>query len=737
MTRVAEKTARRVTRRRFLLTAAAVGGGLAIGLGGPKAVRRLAGGRRVVLDTTDPFRTWLEIDRAGAVTITIPNAEMGQGVTTALAMLVAEELDVEWRTVRTRGAPVNKIFRMPIGRQETGASMSVHARYDVMRTAGAAAREMLVSAAAELWGVPAAACAAAEGFVRHRPTGRAASYGELASRAARMPVPSSPALKSPRAFRVLGRSMPALDAWEVVTGRAGFGLDATAPGVVYAAVRRSPVFGGTVASYDDRDVKRRAGVKAVVPIPNGIAVVADTFWRAQSALNAMAIRFEGGESAELSIETVDRRLRRALDRRGVRLAGTSDEEPRASGRALTADYVAPFQAHMCMEPMNCLVSLTRERCDIWIGTQAPERAVGLAARMTGLPPDRVHLHEMRLGGGFGRRLEVDMVEQAVVIAKTVAAPVKVAWTREEDTRQGFYRAATAARFIANVDGSGRLGSLHVKIAGPSALRRAFPNAFEEVKGRDYTAGFGLARVPYAIPKLAVDYVNEEFGVPVGWMRGVSHTWNAWFLESFLDELAHAVRRDPLAFRESLLAPGSRHASLLLAAADRAGWRKPLPAGHARGLSLVELSHSVAAQVVELRRAAPDTFEIVRIHAVVDAGVVVHPDIARAQVEGGILYGLSGALREAVDFRGGAVAQSNFHDYPVLKPGEAPPIDVTFVTSGAAPGGLGEIGTVGIAPAICNALFALTSRRVRALPLAAQGWRMAPPRSAPYRSKNRT
>jgi isoquinoline 1-oxidoreductase beta subunit len=699
-----------VSRRHFLKAGAAAGGGLAIALYLPTAA-----GRAAEADTAFAPNAWLVIEPSGDVVIRVASSEMGQGVMTAMPMLVAEELDADWSRVRVETAPEGKPYYNPLlGSQSTGGSTAVRGFWNTVREAGAVAREMLVVAAAQRWQVDASQCRTGKGAVAHPGSGRQAGYGELAEAAARLPVPAAAFLKDPADFTLVGTSVPRVDTPSKVDGTAQFGLDVRMPGMLVAVVARSPAFGGRARSFDADGARSVRGVRHVVPLEHGVAVIADGFWPAAKGRDALRAQWDAGPDSGLDSAAIAKRFAAAV-KNGVeaRREGDVDTAFDAAARRIEAVYDVPYLAHACMEPMNCTAHVRADGCDVWAPTQSQTSTRKKAAEITGLPIDQVTVHTTFLGGGFGRRSEVDFVAEAVTLSKTVGAPVKVVWTREDDMHHDFYRPATHNRLRAGLDADGRLVAWEHRIASPSILARRFPDAVKN--GIDRTSVEGAANLPYSVPNLLVTCARVDAGVPVGFWRSVGSSQNAFVTECFLDEVARAAGVDPLEMRRRLLADEPRHLGVLNLAADRAGWSLPTPAGRHRGIAVAESFGSFVAQVAEVSLEQGE----VRVHRVVcaiDCGLTVNPDTIEAQMESGIVYGLTAALYGEITIRDGGVVQGNFDDYPLLRLKDMPRVEVHIVQSGEHPGGVGEPGTPPIAPAVANAVAAATGKPVRSLPI---------------------
>jgi CO/xanthine dehydrogenase Mo-binding subunit len=713
-----------LSRRSFVVAVAGAGGGLLLGcrVGESQGGGASAGSPSAAAATSPAFapNAFVRVGADNVVTVILPQAEMGQGVSTALPMLVAEELEVGLTQVRVEHANGDdRLYANPLfGLQATGGSSSVRGFYEPMRRAGATARTLLVAAAAQTWGVDASTCRAEKGAVIHPETGRRIAYGNLAARAATLPVPGNVALKDPKTFTLVGTAARRLDTPAKVNGTAQFGIDVRLPGMKIATVAASPVVGGKVAAVDESKALAIKGVRQVVRLDDAVAVVGDHMWAAKQGLAALVVQWDDGPNAHVATADVVRGLENASRTPGV-TARNEGEAPSAilrASRRLEAIYQAPFLAHAAMEPLNCTVHVRSDGCDVWVGSQVQGRARATAAEVTGLPLEKVVVHNYLLGGAFGRRLEHDYVTQAVRIAKQVEGPVKVVWTREEDTRHDFYRPYYYDRIAAALDAQGRPVAWTQRIVGPSILARWAPPAFRN--GLDGDAVDGAQQLLYDIPGIQVEYVrHEEPALRISWWRGVGVTHNNFVIESFIDELATAAKQDPVAFRRSLLGKSPRALAVLDLAAREAGWGTPLPARHGRGVSLMYSEwNTFVAQVADVEVTGDGEIRVRRIVCAVDCGTIVNPDIVKAQIEGGVVYGISGALWGEITVKNGRVEQSNFHDYRVLRMNETPPIEVHLVQSAEAPGGIGEPGTAATAPALANAVFAATGRRIRQLPL---------------------
>jgi len=705
-----------VSRREFVSVLTAAGGSLLLGY-------RVGEGQRVASVASAPGfapNAFIRIAPDGSITLFMPQAEMGQGTHTSMSMLLAEELEVTPEQVRLEHAPPDdKLYANPLfGEQITGASSSIRMFYEPLRRAGATARAMLIAAAAASWNVDAASCRARKGVVTHTPTGRTLSYGALAAKAATVPVPDKIALKDPKDFTLIGTPAKRPDTPSKVNGTAQYGIDVRLPGMLIATVAASPVLGGKVAGLDDEKAKAVPGVRQIVQLDDAVAVVADHMWAAKQGSAALEIRWEDGPNAKVSTADVVERLAKASETAGVTARKDGDPPSAFAGAAkkVEAVYESPFLAHATMEPMNCTVHVRRDGCEVWTGSQVLSRARAAAAKVTGLPLEKVVVHNHFLGGGFGRRLEVDYVTQAVRIAKQVDAPVKVVWTREEDVQHDVYRPYYYDRFAAGLDAHGQPVAWSHRILGPSIMARFLPPGFKD--GIDIDAVDGAVQLLYDIPAIQIEYVrHEEPVLNTGFWRGVGVTHNNFVVESFIDELAAVSKQDPVAFRRALLRKSPRALTVLELAAKEAGWGKPVPRGRGRGVALLFSSWGTyLAQVAEVEVTGSSDVRVRRIVCAVDCGQVVNPDIVKAQIESGVVYGISGALWGEVTLNNGRVEQSNFDNYRVLRMNETPPIDVRVVRNSEAPGGIGEPGTSVTAAALANAVYAATGKRLRKLPL---------------------
>ena len=686
-----------LNRREFLETGVAAGASLLIGFHLPAFDRGIA--------TTFKPNAWIEIRPDGAVTIWTGRSEMGQGVKTAMPMIVAEELEADWTRVQVLQADADPAY----GDQFTVGSRSVRSGFEPLRKAGAAARELLIGAAALTWKVPREACRARNSMVEHPPTGRRLGYGELAALAATLPVPADPPLKPSSEFRILGTRVPRVDTPDKVDGTAVFGLDVRVPGMVYAAVARCPVFGGRVKSFDPAPALAVPGVQRVVQISSGVAVVADRTWAAFQGKQALKIDWDEGTVAQWSSDGIWRAFAAAAERSGevVHVVGDVEAGLKGAARIVEATYLAPYLAHACMEPMNCTAHVRGNACEIWAPTQNPQGIARAAAQLTGLSLAAVTVHVTYLGGGFGRRGgPMDYATEAVELAKQIDAPVQVVWTREDDIQNAVYRPATYNVLRAGLDARGAPLSWSHRLVGP--------------EGGSFLLTRGADELIYPLPHFRLERLTQDVGVPIAPWRGVGPSQNGWVVESFVDELAHAAGKDPYAYRRELVAGHPRLVQVLDLAAERAGWSSAPPAGRSRGIALWQFGDTFLAQVAEVSVATDGAVRVHRVVCAIDCGVVVNPAGLEAQVQSAIIYGLTAALYGEITIDRGRVAQSNFTDYRMLSLAECPEIAVHLVRSDAAPGGVGEAGLPPIAPAVCNAIFAGTGKRIRKLPIGRVG-----------------
>jgi isoquinoline 1-oxidoreductase beta subunit len=706
-------SAPKLTRRTMLKATAAAAGGLILGLSIPRLNPAIAA------ESNADFapNAFIRIDQDSKVTFTIPQVEMGQGIYTALSMILAEELDAPFDNVTAIAAPPDdKLYKNPVfGFQVTGGSTSIRGFWKPMRIAGAAARAMLVQAAAAKWSVDPTSCRTENGKVFHDASAKNAAYGELVQAAAGLTPPPDPPLKSLANFKLIGKSLKRLDTPDKVNGKTVYGIDARPAGVKIATLASCPVFGGKVAHVNDERAKTMPGVRQVIVLDDFVAVVGDHMWAAKQGLAALEITWDEGPNADLSTADVLNGLVAASEKAGAVAKSTGDVAAALSeGTKLEATYHVPFLAHAPMEPMNCTVHVRPDGCEIWIGNQVITRVQAIAAQLTGFPIEKVIVHNHLIGGGFGRRLEVDYVAKAVRIAQKVDGPVKVIWTREEDIQQALYRPFYFDRFAASVS-NGRITAWSHKIAGSSIMARWIPAAFKG--GLDPDAVDGAVDFPYDTPSLHVEYVRAEPpGVPTCFWRSVGPGHNIFVVESFVDELAHAAGQDPVAFRRVHLAKEPRLLACLNLAAEKAAWGGALTARVGRGVACQSVFGSFVAAIAEAEVDNNGEIAIRRVTAAVDCGTIVNPDSVEAQIQGGLIFGLTAALYNEITIAKGRVQQSNFNNYRMMRINETPAIEVHLIRNGEAPGGLGEPGTSIAAPALANALFAATGVRLRSLPV---------------------
>lgn len=709
-------TTQTVDRRTFLRASAIAGGGLMIG------------GYLQGLIDADPTaaaaglfepNVWLRIAPDDTVTIMLSQLEMGQGVMTSMPMLVAEELDADWKKIKTEWTPADPKYGNPNfgGAQLTAGSNSVRGMWKILRTAGGTARAMLVTAAATTWGVAENTVSTEKGEVVHKASGRRLRYGALVDKAAALPVPKDVALKDPKDFRLLGTAVPRLDIPAKVNGSAGYGLDVKRPGLLVARVVRCPVFGGKVASFDAAKAKAVPGVRNVVQISSGVAVVADNYWAATKGVEALSVKWDEGALANLNSADITRKYAALAEQTGkvARNDGDAVAAVKASGgttRTFERVFEVPFLAHATMEPMNCTAEVRADGCDVWVPTQGQTASHQAAIAASGFPADKVKIHTTYLGGGFGRRGEADFVTDAVETSKAVGKPVKVVWSREDDMQHDYYRPVTYVRMWGAIDASGKPVAFMQRIVQQSLMKRlgALPP-----NGVDFISVDGSAQLPYAIPNVRVEYIETDPGVPYGFWRSVGASVQGYVVEAFIDEMATTAGKDPYQFRRDLLEKAPRHRAALDLVAEKSGWGKPLPQGHARGIAVMECFGSIVAQVAEVS-VTNGTVNVHKIWCAVDTGWVIDPDTIKAQMEGGTVYGLTAALKGEITIQNGRVVQRHFQDYPVLRHNEMPQIEVYIVPSVEVPGGIGEPSTALAAGALLNAVAAATGKRLYRLPI---------------------
>jgi isoquinoline 1-oxidoreductase beta subunit len=706
------------TRRAVLTVGAAVGGVLLLGFCVPAAVAR-EGPKPAPSDFE--ANAFIRIDKRGTVRLVIPQTEMGQGVYTSMSMILAEELDVPFERIAVEAAPPNdKLYANPFfGFQATGNSNSIRAFWIPLRKAGAGARAVLVQAAARRWHAGLSECSTDRGEVIHEPTGRRIAYGSLIGSTDGLVPPVEPELKSSKAFRLIGQPLKRLDTPNKVNGKAQYGIDVMPPDVRIATLAACPAFGGRVGRVDDRATLSTSGVHQVVVLDDLVAVVADSMWSAKQGLGALEVEWQPGMYPNLSTQDVWSQLRNASTQDGVIAKSAGDALSALSrGDRIDVDYELPFLAHATMEPLNCTVEVRPDSCELWVGSQVISRAQAVAAKVTGLPVDTVLAHNLLIGGGFGRRLEVDHIETAVRIATKVKGPIKVIWTREEDIQHDIYRPAYRSRMAATLK-DGRIVGWQHRVTGPSILARWFPPAFGN--GVDGDAVDSAVNVPYDIPNLRIEYVRAEPpGVPTGFWRGVGSNSTVFAVESFVDELARHGRQDPAAFRRAHLSNSPRLLAALELAASNSDWGRPVrPRRGGRTGRGIEVQTAFGTYIATAAEVEVDKHGEVDIHRIVlalDTGIVVNPDTVVAQLQGGLIFGITAALYGAITIENGRVQQSNFHDYRVLRMNETPEIQIHIIKSSEPPGGIGETGTTAAAPAIRNAILAATGIPLRRLPI---------------------
>jgi isoquinoline 1-oxidoreductase subunit beta len=715
-----------MTRREFLEWSLSCAG-LTLAVVSTPIGYSIVSAREIEKDGAAVFRpnAWLHITPDNLVTIYVNKSEMGQGIYTALPMIIAEELDADWKQVRVKAAPAGEEYKDPVwDAQATGGSTSIRHMRDPLRKAGAAAREMLVAAAARFWGVTPDACEAVLGTVRHSQSGQSLTYGQLGQKASAIPVPQQPRLKNESQFRYIGTAVQRVDMQEKVNGSAVFGVDVFVQDMLYAVIARPPEYGAKLLSFNQEAAGKVKGVQKVIQAKRGVIVCADTIdaaWKGRSALDA---KWDKGEYPDLGTDTLEKALLGGLDRKGIPARNDGDVQTALSRAAkrIEATYVLPYLAHVTMEPMNCTAHVSNDRCDVWAPTQNQTGVLTLAEKITGLPKDRIHVYTTYLGGGFGRRFELDSTEEAIEISKTIGRPVKLLWTREEDMQNDFYRPANCCRIEAGIDGEGRLSAWSHKVVAPSIFARSFPQRMKN--GIDPAAVEGISNMEYEIPNLYVEYVRHDTPVPVGFWRSVGSSHNAFTVESFIDEAAHLAKIDPLEFRLRLLKTHRRASRVLEVAAEKAGWGKPLEKGRGRGIAQHLSFESYVAQVAEVSVDEKDgRIRINRVVCAVDCGPVMNPDTIIAQMEGGIIMGLSAGLKEKVTHLNGSVVSANFTNYDILRMEEAPEIDVHIIKSDEKIGGIGEPGVPPIAPAVANAVFMAAGMRIRRLPMGPEAMRL--------------
>lgn len=704
-------------RRSFLKTGVAAGAGLVIGFYLPGRREALAASRAGEAAASGMINAWVRISPDDRVTVIVSKSEMGQGVATSMPMLLAEELECDWKKVRFEFAPAALVYFDPFFHmQGTGGSTSVRSGWVPLRQAGATAREMLLAAAAQKWSVDASECHAEDGRVVHAGTKRSATYGSLAEAAAKIPPPTNVKLKDASQFKIIGKPAKRLDTVEKTNGKAGFGIDVRRPGMLHAVVARCPVFGGKVKSFDATKAKAVPGVKDVVEISTGVAVIADNTWTALQGRKALDVEWDEGPAADVSTESMFKMFESATQKPGVNARKVGDADTAMSGAAqkIEAVYTAPYEAHATMEPMNCTADVREDSVEVWAPTQFQTPTQANAARIGGVKPEAVTVHTTFLGGGFGRRGWSDFVNEACETSKAMKAPVQVTFTREDDMQHDYYRPASYCKFTAGLDANGKIVAWQNRIACDSISNWFFPGSVKN--GMDSSSVEGCSDIPYDIPNISVDYNMVSGLIPQGFWRSVGCSQNGFFRESFIDEIAAATKQDAYQFRRALLSKSPRNLGVLDLAAEKGDWGKPLPAGRFRGIAVVEAFNTYVAEVAEISVDKGDV-KVHRVVVAVDLGQVVNPNIIRQQVVGGVVYGLSQALKGQITIDKGRVVQGNFDTFEVLRMNEMPAkVEVYIVPSTADPTGMGEPAVPPIAPAVANAIFAATGKRIRHIPI---------------------
>jgi len=666
----------------------------------------------VKVENAEELGIWIRIAPDGSTTLIVPSSEMGQGVNTSLSMILAEELEADWQSVKTETAPVNSKYINPESNsgQMTAGSSSVKGFWNPLRKAGAAVRLMLQKAAAQKWEIPIEECVAKSGYIYRKNSSQKLSYGELAEAAGKIDIPSDPPLKNSKDYNLVGKSIKRIDIPSKTNGSAQFGIDVRLPEMMYATIRQSPVFGGEVLSYDEDAAKSIRGVKKVILIPNGIAVIADNTWRAKRGMEVLNLKFHGGETIGLESKQVQKELLKALDDEGK----TKIE----ANQVLDLEYEVPFLAHAPLEPMNCTANVTDNFCEVWVPTQSQGGCMDAAKEITELDEEQIQIHTTYLGGGFGRRGETDFVKQSLILAKALGKPIKVTWMREEDMQHDFYRPASMSRFQIGLNKDGFPISWNNQLASPSILKRFFaPMAWFNI---DPLSTEGADEIPYAIEDFNIDYSEVDSGVPVGFWHSVGSSFNAFFTESAIDEAAHLAQQDQFDYRMKLLSGKPRFQKVLEKVMRESKWGRILPKGHGLGISIHKTRGSIAGAVIEVSTDVNGMLNLNKAWIAIDCGKVINPNTVRAQMEGGFTFGLSAALGEEITLKDGRVEQSNFHDYSILRLKGSPEISVEIIESGNEIGGVGEVAVPLAAPALTNAIFSSSGRRIRSLPLSKHG-----------------
>ena len=716
----------KITRRTFIISTAAAGGGLALGLripfGGPVAV--------LAADGSPEITAWVVVRPDDTVVVRIARSEMGQGTLTGLAQMVAEELECDWSKVTTEyPTPGQNVARKRVwGDFATGGSRGIRASHDYVRKGGAAARMMLVQAAAHAWKVPALECSAANSVITHKPSGRTTTYGKMADAAGKLDVPKNVALKDPKDWKIIGKPLKRLDTIDKLTGKQIYGTDLKLPGMLNATIKDCPIFGGKVKSFDAAKAERMPGVKKIVRVgDSALVVIADTWWQAKTALDAIAIEWDGGANAKVSSASIAEMLKEGLSAEQAFVHNQNGDAKAAiagAAKKIEAVYAYPFLNHATMEPMNATALYTADRCEVWCPTQNGEAALAATAAASGLPVAQCDVHKLLLGGGFGRRGFTDSVRQAVLIAKQMpGTPVKLLWSREEDMLHGMYHPVMQAKLTGALDKSGNLAGMHVRLSGQSILSAVRPEAMDKGKDPFTFQGFwptGEHSLEYTIPNLLVDHAMRNTHVPPGFWRGVNINQNAIFLECFMDELAHAASQDALEFRRKLMTKHPKSLAVLNAVADKGGWGKPAPQGVHRGLAHFRAFGSYVAACAEISVSGGNKVKIHRIVAATDTGYAVNPAQIERQISGSFVYGLSALFDQECTVKDGRMEQENFDTYNSMRIAQMPKVEAIIMPSGGFWGGVGEPTICVAAPAVLNAFFAATGKRIRSFPLKNHG-----------------
>ncbi len=697
-------------RRAFLKKSALTCTGLMVGLAYEPKCSLAA-----KVENLEHLGIWIRITPDGKTTFIIPSSEMGQGVNTSLSMILADEMEADWQMIKTETAPVNSDYINPESNsgQITAGSSSVKGFWGPLRKAGAAVKLMLRQAAAQRWRIPVEECSARSGHIYRKNSSQKLSYGEIAEEAGKLDIPFDPPLKKSKDYNLIGRSVKRIDIPSKTNGSAQFGIDVRLPEMTYATICQSPVFGGEVMSYDEAAANKIRGVKKVVIIPNGIAVIADNTWRAKQGMEALNVKFNGGETKGLESKQIKDEFIKALDAEGK----TKTE----AFNVLDLEYEVPYLSQAALEPMNCTANITENSCEVWVPTQFQEACMDVAKEISELDEEQIKIYTTYIGGGFGRRAETDFVKQSLILSKELGKPVKVTWMREEDIQQGFYRPASMSRFQIGLNKDGFPVSWNNQLASPSILKRFFaPMAWFNV---DPLSTEGADEIPYAIDDFNLDYTEVDSGVPVGFWHSVGSSFNAFFIESAIDESAHLAGHDPLLYRLKLLKGKARFQKVLNKVAEKSQWGRELPKGHGLGICLHKTRGSIAGAAIEVS-TVNDLLKLHKAWIAIDCGKVINPNTIRAQMEGGFTFGLSASLGEKITIKDGRVEQSNFHDYPILRLKGAPDISVEIIESGEEIGGVGEVAVPLASPALANAIFSSSGKRIRSLPMSNHGIKIA-------------